>query len=91
MPKQACAVSVPSMPTWETLEEFVRARTQATMQAVLEEALAVTPGDLESTESWTTRCADLKARGLDAPRLMVADGAAGAWAAAGQVWTQMRE
>lgn len=27
------------MPTWETLEEFVRAKIQATMQSVLEEEL----------------------------------------------------
>jgi transposase-like protein len=53
--------------------------------------LAVTPGYRESTESWKTLFADLKARGLDAPKLMVADGAAGAWAAAGEVWPEARE
>jgi transposase-like protein len=55
------------------------------------EVLAVTPGYRESTESWKTLFADLKARGLDAPKLMVADGAAGAWAAAGEVWPETRE
>jgi putative transposase len=55
------------------------------------EVLAVTPGYRESTESWKTLFADLKARGLDAPRLMVADGAAGTWAAAGEVWPETRE
>jgi putative transposase len=45
------------------------------------EVLAVTPGYRESTESWKTLFADLQARGLDAPKLMVADGAAGAWKA----------
>lgn len=55
------------------------------------EVLAVVPGYRESTESWKTLFADLKARGLDAPKLMVADGAAGAWAAAGQVWPETRE
>jgi transposase-like protein len=55
------------------------------------EVLAVTPGYRESTESWKALFADLKARGLDAPKLMVADGAAGAWAAAGAVWPETRE
>jgi len=55
------------------------------------EVLAVMPGYRESTESWKTLFADLKARGLDAPKLMVADGAAGAWAAAGEVWPETRE
>ena len=55
------------------------------------EVLAVTPGYRESTESWKTLFADLKTRGLDAPKLMVADGAAGAWAAAGEVWPETRE
>ena len=55
------------------------------------EVLAVTPGYRESTESWKTLFADLRSRGLDAPKLMVADGAAGAWAAAGEVWPATRE
>ena len=55
------------------------------------EVLAVTPGYRESTASWKTLFADLKARGLDAPKLLVADGAAGAWAAAGAVWPESRE
>lgn len=55
------------------------------------EVLAVAPGYRESTESWKTLFADLKARGLGAPKLLVADGAAGAWAAAGAVWPQARE
>ena len=55
------------------------------------EVLAVTPGYRESTESWKTLFAALKARGLDVPKLMVADGAAGAWAAAGDVWPATRE
>ena len=55
------------------------------------EVLAVTPGYRESTESWKTLFADLRSRGLDAPKLMVADGAAGAWAAAGEVWPETRE
>lgn len=55
------------------------------------EVLAVTPGYRESTESWKTTFADLKSRGLEVPKLMVADGAAGAWAAASTVWPQTRE
>ena len=55
------------------------------------EVLAVTPGYRESTESWKALFANLKARGLDAPKLMVADGAAGAWAAASAVWPETRE
>ena len=55
------------------------------------EVLAVRPGYRESTESWKTLFADLLARGLEAPKLVVADGAAGAWAAAGAVWPQARE
>jgi len=55
------------------------------------EVLAVRPGYRESTESWKSLFADLQARGLEAPKLVVADGAAGAWAAAGAVWPQARE
>lgn len=55
------------------------------------EVLAVTPGYRESTESWKTLFADLKGRGLDPPKLMVADGAAAAWAAASAVWPETRE
>jgi len=55
------------------------------------EVLAVTPGYRESIESWKTLFTDLKARGLDLPKLMVADGAAGAWAAASAVWPETRE
>ncbi len=55
------------------------------------EILAVTPGYRESTESWKALFAGLKSRGLEAPKLMVADGAAGAWSAAGAVWPESRE
>ena len=55
------------------------------------ELLAVSPGYRESTESWKALFADLKARGLETPKLLVADGAAGAWAAAGEVWPEARE
>jgi transposase-like protein len=55
------------------------------------EVLAVVPGYRESTESWKTLFADLKKRGLNVPKLMVADGAAGAWSAASQVWPETKE
>jgi putative transposase len=55
------------------------------------EVLALRPGYRESTESWKGLFADLQARGLEAPKLVVADGAAGAWAAAGAVWPEARE
>jgi putative transposase len=55
------------------------------------EVLAVVPGYRESTESWKALFTDLKTRGLGVPKLMVADGAAGAWAAASAVWPESRE
>src|SRR5206468_1532190 len=55
------------------------------------EVLAVTPGFRESTVAWTTLFTDLRDRGLSAPQLLIADGAAGAWAAAGGVWPETRE
>ena len=39
MRKKTPPVPTSSMPTWETLEEFMRAKLQATMQSVLEEEL----------------------------------------------------
>ncbi len=55
------------------------------------EVLAVTPGYRESTESWTTVFRELRDRGLGAPKLLVADGNAGAWAAAGAIWPETAE
>ncbi len=55
------------------------------------EVLAVESGFRESTESWKALFSDLKRRGLEPPKLMVADGAAGAWAACGEVWPEARE
>jgi len=45
------------------------------------ELLALASGYRESTESWLAVLRDLKARGLDAPALAVADGAMAFWAA----------
>ena len=39
MRKKTPPVPTSSMPTWETLEEFMRTKIQATMQSVLEEEL----------------------------------------------------
>ncbi|MGH7429732.1 MAG: IS256 family transposase [Candidatus Methylomirabilaceae bacterium] len=55
------------------------------------ELLAVTSGYRESSESWAAVFRDLKARGVEAPRLLVADGNAAIWAAASQVWPQAAE
>lgn len=55
------------------------------------EVLAVVPGYRESTESWKVLFVDLTKRGLNVPKLMVADGAAGAWSAASQVWPETKE
>jgi len=55
------------------------------------EVLAVVPGYRESTESWLAGFRDLRDRGLEAPKLVVADGNAAAWAAVAQVWPEARE
>jgi len=53
--------------------------------------LAVESGYRESTESWATLLRDLKARGLRAPRLLIADGHLGIWGAVGSVFPTVRE
>ena len=55
------------------------------------DVLAVEAGYRESTESWAAVLRDLRDRGLGAPKLFVADGNLGAWAALAQVWPQTRE
>ncbi len=45
------------------------------------ELLAVEDGYRESTESWTAVFRDMKRRGLNEPKLVIGDGALGAWAA----------
>lgn len=50
------------------------------------ELLAVEDGYRESTESWAGVLRDMKRRGLNEPRLVVADGALGAWAALRDVY-----
>ena len=53
--------------------------------------LAVVPGYRESKESWRAVFQGLKERGIEAPKLMVADGNIGAWAAAAEVWPESQE
>jgi transposase-like protein len=55
------------------------------------EVLALRSGYRESAESWSEVFRDLKARGIGAPRLLVADGNAAIWAASRQVWPVARE
>jgi transposase-like protein len=52
----------------------------------VKELLAVEDGYRESTESWATVFRDLKRRGLNEPKLVVGDGALGAWAALSDVF-----
>ena len=52
----------------------------------VKEVLAIEDGYRESTESWATVLRDLRDRGLQAPKLAIADGALGFWNALGQVF-----
>lgn len=53
--------------------------------------LAVDSGYRESTESWAALLRDLKARGLRAPRLLIADGHLGIWGAVRAVFPTVAE
>lgn len=53
--------------------------------------LAVESGQRESTESWATVLRDLKARGLRAPKLTMADGHLGIWGALAAVYPASAE
>ena len=53
--------------------------------------VAVESGQRESRESWLGVLRDLKARGLNVPRLWVADGHLGIWAALPEIWPQCEE
>jgi transposase-like protein len=55
------------------------------------ELLAVEDGYRESTDSWSAVFRDLKARGMNEPKLVTADGALGAWAALRNVFPKARE
>ena len=53
--------------------------------------LAVESGQRESSESWGALLRDLKARGLVAPKLTIADGHLGIWSALRQVFPESAE
>lgn len=53
--------------------------------------LAVESGHRESTESWSSVLRDLKARGLRSPKLTIADGHLGIWAALSSVYPSSAE
>lgn len=53
--------------------------------------LTVENGYRESSESWSAVLRDLKARGLRAPKLTIADGHLGIWAALGDVYPGSKE
>jgi putative transposase len=53
--------------------------------------LAVESGYRESIESWAALLRDLKARGLRAPRLVIADGHLGIWGAVTTVFPEVDE
>ncbi len=55
------------------------------------EVLTVVPGYRESKESWLEVLRDLKNRGLNVPKLLVADGNAGVWAAVAEIWPGLAE
>ncbi len=56
------------------------------------ELIAVLDGFRESEQSWTELLQDVKRRGLTVdPKLAIADGALGFWAAARKVWPSTRE
>jgi putative transposase len=53
--------------------------------------LAVEPGYRESTESWSEVLRDLKARGMNCPRLVIGDGNLGIWGALSNVYPDAAE
>lgn len=53
--------------------------------------LAIEPGYRESTESWSGVLRDLKARGLNCPRLVTGDGNLGIWGALSNVYPEALE
>lgn len=57
----------------------------------VKEVIAIDDGYRESTESWLTLLRDLKRRGLNAPKLAMADGALGFWAALRHVFPETEE
>jgi transposase-like protein len=56
----------------------------------VKELLAVEDGYRESTDSWAAVMRDLKARGMNEPKLVIGDGALGTWAALRDVFPAAR-
>jgi transposase-like protein len=57
----------------------------------VKELITIEDGYRESTESWATVLRDLKRRGMPAPKLAMADGALGFWAALRSVYPETEE
>src|SRR5579875_3901951 len=55
------------------------------------EILSVVPGHRESTEAWSEFLRDLKARGMNCPKLVVGDGHLGIWGALRNVFPESAE
>jgi len=55
------------------------------------QVLAVEAGHRESTESWSAILRDLKSRGLEAPKLVIGDGALGIWGGLANVYPDSEE
>lgn len=53
--------------------------------------VALSSGYRESTESWAAVLRDLRARGMNAPKLVIGDGHLGIWAALRNVYPETRE
>ncbi len=53
--------------------------------------LAIEDGVRESTQSWREVLLDLKARGMNAPKLAMGDGAMGFWAALDEIYGETRQ
>jgi transposase-like protein len=53
--------------------------------------IAVEAGHRESTESWAAILRDLKGRGLEAPKLVIGDGALGIWGGLANVYPESKE
>jgi len=53
--------------------------------------LAVSPGQRESTDTWSAILRDLKQRGLNHPKLVVGDGHLGIWGALANVFPEAKE
>jgi len=55
------------------------------------ELVTLVPGHRESTEAWSEVLRDLRARGLQAPKLVIGDGHLGIWAGLRNVYPDARE